>query len=78
MLMEEVIGMDDKNNKRLWKRPSRRVAIAFQYIGMLIFAGTILLQMFFYFEKATMIFYYGVSASFLGYGILLRRYYDHD
>ncbi len=70
--------MDDKQPRKKRKLPSRNTAIALQYIGMLILFGTWLLQMFFLFDKATLIYYYLISAATLGYGVLLRRIHDKE
>lgn len=70
--------MSNKNKKDITKWPGRKIAIACQYIGMLVFFGTLALQLLFAFSKNTLLFYYSVSAVFLACGVLVRRHYDKD
>lgn len=60
------------------KLPSRRIAVALQHIGVLVFFGVFILQQFFSFSEGTLIYYYILAAATLGGGVLLRRHYDKD
>lgn len=57
---------------------SRKMALAFQTLGVLIFIGASLLQCMFVFSRTTLIFYYGVAFAALAFGVLERRMYDGD
>lgn len=60
------------------RHSGRKLAIALQYIGMLVFFGAFGLQLFWAIDKRTVIYYDLVAATALGCGVLLRRYYDKD
>lgn len=77
-MKRERKALSNKNRKNTSRLPGRKFAIACQYIGMLVFFGTLALQLLFAFSKNTLLFYYSVSAVFLGCGVLLRRQYDKD
>lgn len=64
--------------KRHIRIPKRETAICLQYGGMAIFIGSMLLSLFFCFDRETLLFYSGTSLLMLGSGVLIRRYYDHD
>ena len=57
---------------------SRKMALAFQALGVLIFIGASLLQCMFAFSRGTLIFYYGAAFAVLAFGVLERRMYDGD